>query len=76
MSTKPSVTEKELEAAVGNRIVEDHPNGVEVVDLVVELLEQEEDVTRGEAMLTEGVTGVLLLTMVLRNQLRKRTLFR
>ena len=76
MNPDESMTEKRLETAVGDRIVEDHHNRVVVVLLAVELLDREEAVTRGEVMLKEGVVGVLLLAMVLNNQFRKHMLFR
>ena len=51
-------------------------NIVAVVGLVVELLEREEAVTRGEEVRLEGMAGVLPITMVLRHQSHKHTLFR
>ena len=71
-----SMTEKGLEAAVGVRIEEHRLNIVAVVGLVVELLAREEVVTRDEEVRPEGVAGVLPITMVLRHQSHKRTLFR
>ena len=54
MSTKPSMAEKGLEAAVGDRSVEDRHNRLAMVGLVVELMVRVEVATRGEAMLTES----------------------
>ena len=62
------MTGKGLETGVGDRLVEDRHNREAVVGLAVELMVRVEVATRGEAVLTEGAAGVLLLTMVLRHQ--------
>ena len=74
MSIKLSMIEKGLE--VGDRIVEERRNRVAGVVMVMELLDLEEAVTRGEVVRLEGGAGVLPLTMVLRHQFHKHTLFR
>ena len=70
------MTGRELETVVGDQIVEDRCNRVAVGVMVVGLLDLEEVVTLGEAVLVEGVAGVLPPIMVRRGQFRKHTLFR
>ena len=50
--------------------MENRLNIVAMVGLVVELLEREEAVTRGEVVRSEGVAGVLKLTIVLQHKSR------